>query len=308
MSSDPGAGLALIDDEMVPVSEARLPILDWGFLHSDATYDVAHVWQGRFFRLDDHLDRFSAGMEKLRMRIPHDRDAIRDRLHDLVAAAGLREAYVEMICTRGQPQAGSRHPRTCTNRFLAFAVPFIWIADPAKQETGLHLTISRMQRIPPASVDPAVKNYHWLDMVQALFEAYDRGGETAITVDAHDHVVEGPGFNLFVVRDGDLATPAIGVLPGVTRRTVMEIGRAHGRAVDAGPVSAEAVRSADEVLITSTAGGVMPVTHVDGTVIGDGTPGPVTRALRDAYWALHEDPRYSLAVDYERAGGDRDGD
>ena len=113
---------------------------------------------------------------------------------------------------------------------------------------------------------------------------------------------------MFVVRDGDLATPAIGVLPGVTRRTVMEIGRAHGRAVDAGPVSAEAVRSADEVLITSTAGGVMPVTHVDGTVIGDGTPGPVTRALRDAYWALHEDPRYSLAVDYERAGGDRDGD
>jgi len=308
MNADPGAGLALIDDELVPVAEARLPILDWGFLHSDATYDVAHVWKGHFFRLDDHLDRFFAGMEALRMRIPYDRDAVRDRLHELVSASGLREAYVEMICTRGQPQAGSRDPRTCTNRFLAFAVPFVWIADPEKQERGLHLTISRMQRIPPASVDPAVKNYHWLDMVQALFEAYDRGGETAITVDAHDHVVEGPGFNLFVVRDGDLATPAIGVLPGVTRRTVMEIGRAHGRAVDAGPVSAEAVRSADEVLITSTAGGVMPVTHVDGTVIGDGTPGPVTRALRDAYWALHEDPRYSLAVDYERAGGDRDGD
>ncbi len=307
MNTDSGAGLALIEDEMTPVSEARLPILDWGFLHSDATYDVAHVWQGRFFRLEDHLDRFFAGMERLRMQIPHDRDAVRERLHDLVAAAGLREAYVEMICTRGQPQAGSRDPRTCTNRFLAFAVPFVWIADPAKQETGLHLTISRMQRIPPASVDPAVKNYHWLDMVQALFEAYDRGGETAITVDADDHVVEGPGFNLFVVRDGDLATPATGVLPGVTRRTVMELGHAQGRGVQAQPVSADAVRGADEVFITSTAGGVMPVTRVDDTVIGDGTPGPVTRALRDAYWALHEDPRYTLAVDYDRPAGARDG-
>ncbi len=157
-----------------------------------------------------------------------------------------------------------------------------------------------MQRIPPASVDPAVKNYHWLDMVQALFEAYDRGGETAITVDACDQVVEGPGFNLFVVRDGDLATPATGVLPGVTRRTVMELGHAHGWAVQAQPVSADAVRSADEVFITSTAGGVMPVTRVDNTVIGDGTPGPVTRTLRDAYWGLHDDPRYTLAVDYSR--------
>lgn len=307
MNADPGAGLALIEDEMMPVAEARLPILDWGFLHSDATYDVAHVWQGRFFRLEDHLDRFFAGMEALRMHIPHDRDAVRHRLHDLVAASGLREAYVEMICTRGQPQEGSRDPRTCTNRFLAFAVPFVWIADPAKQETGLHLTISRMQRIPPSSVDPAVKNYHWLDMVQALFEAYDRGGETAITVDADDHVVEGPGFNLFVVRDGGLATPATGVLPGVTRRTVMELGYAQGRSVQAQSISADAVRNADEVFITSTAGGVMPVTRVDGMVIGDSSPGPVTRALRDAYWSLHQNPRYTLAVDYNRAPGIRYG-
>ncbi|MFW5970450.1 MAG: aminotransferase class IV, partial [Halofilum sp. (in: g-proteobacteria)] len=298
MNADPAAGLALIEDKIVPVAEARLPILDWGFLHSDATYDVAHVWRGRFFRLDDHLDRFFAGMEALRMSIPHDRDAVRGKLHDLVAASGLRDAYVEMICTRGQPEPGSRDPRTCTNRFLAFAVPFIWIADPAQQEAGLHLTISRMQRIPPASVDPAVKNYHWLDMVQALFEAYDRGGETAITVNADGHVVEGPGFNLFVVRDGALATPETGVLPGVTRRTVMELGRARGRPVHTQPVSAASVRTADEVFITSTAGGVMPITRVDGQVIGDGSPGPVTRALRDAYWGLHENPRYTLAVDY----------
>ena len=299
---DLSAGAAWIEGVIVPVDEARLPILDWGFLHSDATYDVAHVWDGRFFRLEDHLDRFFAGMEALRMSIALDRDAVRDRLVELVAATGLRSAYVEMVCTRGQPAPGSRDPRTCTNRFLAFAVPFIWIADPGQQETGLHLVISHRQRIPPASVDPAVKNYHWLDMVNALFEAYDRGGETAITVDAADNVVEGPGFNLFVVREGRLETPAAGVLPGVTRRTVIELARECGHEVRETEVAADSVRAADEVFATSTAGGVMPITRVDGRLIGTGSPGPVTLGLRAAYWGLHEDPAWTLAVDYADRG------
>ena len=205
------------------------------------------------------------------MSIPLQREAVRDRLVELVAASGLRSAYVEMICTRGQPAPGSRDPRTCTNRFLAFAVPFIWIADPEKQETGLHLVISHRQRIPPASVDPAVKNYHWLDMVNALFEAYDRGGETAVTVD---------------------------VLPGVTRRTVSELTRERGHEVCETEVPAASVRAADEVFATSTAGGLMPITRVDGRPIGTGRPGPITLGLREAYWALHEDPDWTLAVDY----------
>ena len=298
MAGDLAAGAAWIDDTLVPVSEARLPVLDWGFLHSDATYDVAHVWRGRFFRLEDHLDRFFAGMQALRMNIPHDRDGVRERLLALVRATGLREAYVEMICTRGEPAPGSRDPRSCTNRFLAFAVPFIWVADREQRERGLHAVISERQRIPAASVDPTVKNYHWLDMVQALFEAYDRGGETAVTVDAEGHVVEGPGFTLFVVRDGRVETPATGVLRGVTRRTVMELAAARGRPVREAPVAADAVRAADEVFITSTAGGVMPVTRIDGAMVGRGEPGPVTGELRDAYWALHDDPACTLEIDY----------
>ncbi len=206
-----------------------------------------------------------------------------------------------MNCTRGQPAPGSRDPRTCRNRFLAFAVPFIWIADHEKQKTGLHLVISARERIPTASVDPTVKNYHWLDMVQALFEAYDRGGETAVTVDGRDHVVEGPGFNLFMVRGGRLETPAFGVLRGVTRHTVMELAAARGYGVDETLVRADLVRNADEVFITSTAGGVMPVTRVDGAAGGGGTPGPITAELRDAYWALHDDPVYTLAEDYTGA-------
>lgn len=291
-------GAAWIDNEIVPVAEARLPLLDWGFLHSDATYDVAHVWNGRFFRLDDHIDRFLASMEALRMSVPHDRDAIADILVELVRRSGLREAYVEMICTRGLPAPGSRDPRTCSNRFLAFAVPFIWIADPQKQESGLHLIVSERRRIPPTSIDPRVKNYHWLDMVMALFEAYERSGETAVTVDVAGNLVEGPGFNVFAVRNGALYTPAAGILEGITRHTIIELAGEAQYPVHEQELHAAEARSADELFLTSTAGGVMPVTRIDDETVGDGTPGPITRDLRDRYWALHEDPRRVRVIDY----------
>ena len=128
--TDFSKGAAYINDELVPISEAKISILDWGFLHSDATYDVVHVWDGKYFRLDDHLDRFFNGMEQLRMSIPYNRDELRLILSNCVKASGFREAYVEMITTRGMPEAGSRDPRTCTNQFFAFAIPFVWITKP----------------------------------------------------------------------------------------------------------------------------------------------------------------------------------
>src|SRR5918995_6570145 len=149
-------GAAFVDGRILPVGEARVPILDWGFLRSDATYDVAHVWRGSFFRLEDHLDRFERGLARLRMSPPYDRSEIRDVLIECVRLSGLREAYAEIICTRGVPPPGSRDPRECENNFFAFAVPFVWIADPEKQERGLHATIGRVRRIGPESVDPTI--------------------------------------------------------------------------------------------------------------------------------------------------------
>ena len=170
--ADFSEGVAYVGGRKVPVAEAKISLLDWGFLHSDATYDVAGVLKGKFFRLDDHIERFFSSMEKLHMSIPHSRSEVRAILIDCVRASGLKDAYVEMICTRGQPRPGSRDPRTCTNQFFAFAIPFIWIATFEKQKEGLHLIISSRQRIPPESVDPTVKNYNWLYMVMGLFDAY----------------------------------------------------------------------------------------------------------------------------------------
>ena len=292
-------GAAFVEGRFVPVGEARVPILDWGFLRSDATYDVAHVWRGSFFRLEDHLDRFERGMERLRMSLPYGRDEIRDVLVECVRLSGLRDAYAEIICTRGVPPPGSRDPRDCKNNFFAFVVPFVWIADPDKQVRGLHATIGRVQRIQSESVDPTVKNYHWLDLEVGLYEAYERGGETVILVDWDENVVEGPGFNVFAVKDGGAFTPSRGVLEGITRKTVIELAAELGIPLEVRPVPADEVRAADEVFISSTAGGVIPVTTVDGKPVGAGEPGPVTWRLREAYWDLHRDPRFTLPVRYD---------
>ena len=292
-------GAAFVDGRFVPVAEARVPILDWGFLRSDATYDVAHVWRGSFFRLEDHLDRFERGMARLRMSLPYGRAEIREVLMRCVRLAGLREAYAEIICTRGVPPPGSRDPRECENNFFAFAVPFVWIADPQKQERGLRAVIGGVQRIGPGSVDPTVKNYHWLDLEVGLYEAYDRGGETVILVDREENVVEGPGFNVFGVMDGRIATPSRGVLEGITRTTVIELAVEYGIPLEQRAVPAGEVRRAEEVFVTSTAGGIMPVTEVDGERVGDGAPGPITLRLREAYWELHGDPRYTTPVRYD---------
>jgi branched-chain amino acid aminotransferase len=296
--SDFSHGAAYVDGQLVPIAEAKISLLDWGFLHSDATYDVAHVWKEKYFRLDDHIERFWSGMEKLRLSIPHNRDELRAILVDCVRASGLRDAYVEMICTRGLPKPGSRDPRECTNRLFAFAIPFVWIANPEKQKEGLHLIVSHVQRIQPESVDPRVKNYHWLDMVMGLFEAYDRGGETAVVVDTQGNLSEGPGFNIFAVKDRTITTPARGVLEGITRKTAIELASKYGCKVMQRNLSVDEARTADEVFITSTAGGIIPITKIDARAVGSGAPGSVTQQLQQGYWALHEDPEYTFKIDY----------
>ncbi len=289
-------GMAYLDGRFCPMSEAKISVLDWGFLRSDATYDVVHVWQGRFFRLDLHLDRFLASVAKLRLSLPVHRDELTAILKECVRRSGLENAYVEMICTRGFSPTFSRDPRDAENRFIAFAIPFGWIADEAQRARGLRLAISRIPRIPPESVDPTVKNYHWLDIVQGLFEAYDRGAENALLVDFEGNVTEGAGFNVFAVKDGRVATPGRGVLEGITRRTVLDLCAELAIPAEARPLPATELRAADEVFISSTAGGVMPVTEIDGAPVGDGKPGPVTAQLTALYWAKHEDPDWTTAV------------
>ncbi len=294
---DYSLGAAYMNGKFIPISEAKIPVTDWGFLHSDATYDVAHVWQGRFFRLDCHLDRFLSGVSRLRMQTGYSRNQIKDILHNCVRLSGLKDAYVEMVCTRGVPKPGSRDPRTCENRFFAFAIPFVWISKTINGK-GLHAYISSVQRISDKSVDPTIKNYHWLDFVSGLYQAYDHNAETAILTDAHGNITEGPGFNVFTINNNVMSTPSKGVLNGITRNTVIDLAQQHGIKTMIGTVSVNDCYSADEIFITSTAGGVMPITMLNGSSVGDGQEGPVTRKLRELYWQAHNIPEYSEPISY----------
>lgn len=293
-------GCAWIEGEYVPIGEARIPILDAGFVRSDLTYDVVGVWHGRFFRLEDHLTRLEEGCAKIRLTLPRPRDEIREIMVEVVRRSGLREAYVEAVVTRGVPRPGERDPRRWTPRLYVYAIPYVWIVRPELQEEGTNVVVAeRTRRIPAESVDPTVKNFHWGDLVRGLFEAYDRDAWLPILTDGEGHVAEGPGFNVFAVVEGVLYTPERGVLEGITRRTAIEIAREQGLEVRIEEMPVSLLHAADEIFLTSTAGGVMPVATLDGGPVGSGSPGRVTTAIRDRYWALHDDPRYTLALDYE---------
>ena len=299
-AADPAlaAGAAWIDGELLPAAEARIPILDTGFVRSDLTYDVVSVWRGSFFRLDDHLARFERNWRRLRLTPPFGLGEMRELLIEMVRRSGLADAYVAMILTRGVPAPGERDPRRFVNRFYAYAVPFVWIQRPDQQKEGAHLVVARETvRISPRAVDPTVKNFHWGDLVRGLYEAYDRGGSLAVLTDGAGNVTEGPGFNLFALVDGVLRTPADGVFDGMTRRTLIELVEEEGIVpLRVAPLTVAELERAEEVLLSSTAGGVMPVTTLDGRAVGDGRPGALTLRLRERYWRAHEEPRFATPV------------
>jgi len=298
---DPRNGIAFIEGKYMPLAEATVPILDRGFVRSDATYDVAHVWKGQFFRLDDHIERFFASMRGLRMTLPYSHQEIADILVECVRRSGLRNSYVQMTCTRGLPPAGTRDPRLCKQRFYAFAAPFVWIANDEQRENGMHLISSSVQRIPPAAVDPRVKNFHWIDLTMGVFEAYDRDAIVAVLHDGQGNITEGAGFNVFTVKNGVLATPESGVFEGMTRRTVIELCEQLQLRCEVRPVAAKELAQADEIFLTSTAGGIMPITTLDGKPVADGKRGPVTKRLHDLYWQRQEEGWLATPVPYEDA-------
>ena len=289
-------GYAWIDSKYVELAEAKIPILDWGFLRSDATYDVVHVWKGRFFRLDKHIDRFFESAKKLRMPCQISRDELKKILANCVIKGKLESAYVEMIQTRGMSPKFVRDPRLATPRVMAFAVPFGWILKQEDFEKGLNVLLTDIKRIPPSSVDPTIKNYHWMDLVTGMLDAYEKGNDTAVLVDENNNITEGPGFNLFCINDSGIFTPDHGVLEGITRQSVFDLAKELNLPITKKSISVEELYNAEELFATSTAGGIMPITKVSGKEIGKGSVGNLTRQLHKLYWQKHSDDSWSTSI------------
>ena len=321
-SSNPFAkGIAWIQGELVPLDQARIPLLDQGFLHSgnlalstcfyqanaflwllDLTYDVPSVWDGRFFRLDDHLSRLELGCEKIRLRFPIPREEIKRVLVEMVAKSGIRDAFVELVVTRGMTGVRGLKPQdVLQNNLYLTVMPYIWVMEPSVQTegTGSAIIARTVRRIPPGAVDPTVKNFQWGDFVRGMFEALDRGAMYPFLTDGDTNLTEGSGFNILVVKDGIIYTPARGVLVGVTRKSVIDVAKSTGIEVRVETVPVELAYQADEIFMSTTAGGIMPITSLDGRPVKDGKVGPITMKIWDLYWAAHYDDAYSFKIDYQ---------
>lgn len=292
-------GVGYIDGDYCAKEDMRLPVADLGFLLSDMTYDALHVIDGRFFRMEDHLDRWDRSIAKRQFNtLPHNRGEIREILMECVRRSGLRKSMVYLLATRGAAADGLKDLRSCQNGFLAWAVPYYGVIPEDRMEEGIDVCVSSVLRTPPEAIDPTVKNFARIDFSDALLEAYDKGYDHAVLLDRDGNVTEGRGWNIFALHGGRLVSPDDGVLEGITRRTVIELAQQTNIKAELGKVRAEDLRGADEVFMTSTAGGIMPIRKVDDKVIGTGSRGPVTKRLTDMYWALHDDPDYNTPVEY----------
>lgn len=300
MTANLSNGAAWMDGEIIPIRDAKISVTDWGLTRSDITYDVVHVWEGKFFRIDDYLDRFMVSIEKLRLDIPQSRDEIKRILHQMVSASGLQSAYVSMVASRGTPSIpGTRDPRLCDNHFYAWVVPFVWVIKPEIAERGAHVMLAGgSTRIGTNSVDPTVKNYHWGDMTKGLFEALDAGYDTAVLLDDQGFVTEGPGFNIFAIVNGKVITPKSGMLEGITRKTVLEICAELGLPHEVKDITADEFLSADEVFTATTAGGPVPVTRVNKRILGNDTPGPLAEKITQTYWDWHKRDALTEVIEY----------
>ena len=247
------------------------------------TYDVATTWKGSFFRLDVHGPLLPQP-EKMHLDRLFARE-LREILHGCVRAGGLKDGYVAMVCTRGVPPRG-RGPALAQNRFYAYALPYVWIAPRDKQLAGIDFTSASAAISPDRSTRPSrtITGSTWCNRCSSLRARHDTSRRRRA-----GHVPKA-GKSSRQGRHRPHRRP--GVLEGVSRRTAIELCGQLGIPFRLAPLPAAALRDADEVFITSSGGGVLPIGKIDGKP-SPPFPGPVTTRLYDGYWALHDDPAYS---------------
>ena len=295
-------GSAFVHGQYCPIAEATLPLYDAGFLHADAVYEKATVSNGRFFCLQEHLHRFEQSCQKFRLTNPYSPEETVAILSHLVSLTGLKNAGVFWCVTRGlMTDAKSRNnPAAFDNRFYAMVSEYQSIASDHERRNGLSIIVSQNYiRTPVNAVDPTAKNFHWADMKLSLFEATDKGKAWSVLLDAAKFLTEAPGANIVVVKEGQLYTPDSGCLDGITRQSVCELAETLDIATHIERVHVEQLFQADEAFLTTSAGGIVPISSVDDIRLGDGTPGKITVLLHNLYWQKMWQGWKGTAIDYE---------
>jgi branched-chain amino acid aminotransferase len=276
-----------IDGRIVDGREARVPVTDHGFLYGDGVFEGIRVYARRAFRLERHLARLAVSARALGLEIPGGLDRAREVVLATARAFGADDCYVRLIVSRGEGALGV-DPTTCPEPRIVCIVDQARIYPAEKLERGLDLVTSSWRRPPPDVLDPRVKSLNYLNNAMAKLEAKRRGADEALLLNAAGAVAEASVANVFVLREGVLATPPAsdGALEGVTRGAVLELAAREGIATAERTLGRIDLFGADEVFLTGTGARIVPVRSLDGELIGKGEPGPVTRRLTAAFVAL----------------------
>jgi branched-chain amino acid aminotransferase group I len=275
--------------------EATVSVFDRGFLYGDSVYETLRTAGGRAIEMTRHLDRLHRSAAGIGLTIPFSDDAIRDAVRVTCDDSGNPDSYIRIIVTRGTGPI-MLDPRMSTQPLLVVLVQALALPDPKLYDTGLRVRIVEITKISARALDPALKTGNYLNSIQALRQAADGAADDAILCNPAGHVAEGASSNVFMVKDGVLATPSLGtgLLEGITRALVLALARELELEARETVILPDELRAADEVFLTSSIRGPMPVTTLDGQPVGAGGIGPVTRRVMQ---------RYAAYIDGVAAGG-----
>lgn len=275
-----------INGDFVDTADAKISVLDHGFLFGDSIYEVVRTVGGRLFAVKQHLERLHNSAQRLGMHIERDNDWIVAQWQALHAKAGHEESYLRMIVTRGEGVL-DLHPETCTQQnYIGIAKKLTeWPVDLYAH--GCKIILANVRRNPKQATDPAIKSGNYLNNVMALMEARKQNAAEAVMLNLEGHVTEATTSNIFMVKDGVVRTPSLdeGLLEGVTRGFILEACKKLDIEVQQGAISGEELMSADEVFITSTTRDVMPVSLIGETKIKR-MLGKLTVRISNAYFEV----------------------
>ncbi len=273
-----------LDGKLVDKADAKVSVYDHGLLYGDGVFEGIRVYGGRIFKAKEHLRRLYDSAKAIRLTVPIAPDKLLAAMEETVRANNLTECYIRAVVTRGVGFLGI-DPNKCANPSVFIIADQIHVYPKETYDKGIAVITAATIRTHPAALSPRVKSLNYLNNILARIEANDAGVPDAIMLNSSGNVAEGTVQNVFIVRDGRVLTPTAvdGILEGVTRQTMLDLCRTLGIPCEERSLQKHDLYVADECFLTGTGAEVMPVTKIDGRLVGPGTAGPVTKRLIEAF-------------------------
>ena len=280
--------------KFVPDDQAKVSVFDHGFLYGDGVFEGIRAYNGKIFRLKEHLDRLFDSAKTIDIHPPISKEEMTEAICETLRKNNLTNAYIRPIITRGVGDLGL-DPRKCPKpSVIIIAVTWRTMYGDLYEKGLKGVTVS-VRRNPAESMPPNVKSLNYLNNILAKIEANYKGGDEAIFFDTNGYLSEGSGDNLYIVKNGEIITPPpLNNLRGVTRMVLIEIAKSLGITVKEQNMGYFDLYTADEIICTGTAAEVAPITWVDGRTIGNGKPGPITRQLMASFKSVTETEGYPI--------------